>query len=414
VMLRGKTPEETGASRRLKLLMFAAAKVGKTRAALQMPRPYVIDSEHGTDHYGRLIQESQGAVYHTSVLGDAIAEVATLVSSRHSYRTIVIDSFTVLWEEALETAAEKVGTGHGRHYGAANIQAKRLFRLLAGADMNVVVTAHEKKLFDEEDSKTTKDGGKVVGTTFDGYRGLDYVFDLILSLHRTRGAINRTAKVEGTRLEAFPDLSGFPWTIEELLRRCGREGLLRDQEALLADSAMTGRLHSLLALARVGAETLEQILRKAGAPSIDAMTAEKSRRAAEWCIERALKLGVNPADIPPLPAAPEAAQASIGDPAGLTYRGEELPASHWDPDEVEAPEADATTAKDPKNGPPLAPEEIWGRVEDHVVTRPENLTGPRLYICSCGVTGKIRSITRHLKAVTGTAPAIAFDDVPGI
>lgn len=59
--LRGTTP--VAEEQRPKVFLFGEAGVGKTTAALQFPRPYVIDAEQGTstDQYVDLIVAGGGA-----------------------------------------------------------------------------------------------------------------------------------------------------------------------------------------------------------------------------------------------------------------------------------------------------------------------------------------------------------------
>ena len=144
-MLRGKQPKDI--PKRLKLLLYGPAGVGKTMAAIQLPKPYVIDCEKGTDHYGALIEKSGGAVFQTTVMAELILEVRSLVSEEHGYRTLVIDPITTVYQDLLDESEKKVGTQWGRHYGAANQQMKRLANLIMSLDMNVIVTAHAKPVY---------------------------------------------------------------------------------------------------------------------------------------------------------------------------------------------------------------------------------------------------------------------------
>lgn len=213
--LRGKKPVDR--PQRLKLLMSGPAGVGKTTAAIQMPNPYIIDTESGSVHYGDLIEESGGAVFESSTIDDVLVEVRALMTDKHPYKTLVIDPVTTLFNNAVDEGERAVGTEFGKHYAHANAKFKRLCNLLTAIDMNVVVTAHEKREYGED--------MKVVGMTYDGYKKLDYIFDLWLQLSRTRGHEDRTATVHKTRLDAFPDASEFPWSYSELIKRFPRKQL---------------------------------------------------------------------------------------------------------------------------------------------------------------------------------------------
>src|SRR5687767_6507172 len=191
--LRARQPEAV--NKRLKLFMFGPAGVGKTTAAIQFPNSYIIDCERGTENYDKLITESGSVVFQTTDMHEVIAEVKALLTERHDYRTLVIDPITTVYNDLLEKCELKVGTDFGRHYGEANKIMTPLANLIIALDMNVVVTAHSKKEYGET--------LRVLGHTFDGWRQLDYWFDLVIELGK-KGK-KRFAKVVKTRVDSFPD-----------------------------------------------------------------------------------------------------------------------------------------------------------------------------------------------------------------
>jgi hypothetical protein len=215
--LRGKKPETL--NRRLKMLLSGHAGVGKTIAAIQMPKPYIIDTESGSVHYGEMIEKSGGCVFQTGDVDDVIEEVRNLISEKHDYLTLVIDPVTTLYSDAVDRAEKQVGNEFGRHYQQAGKQFKRLCNLLTSPmlDMNVIVTAHEKNEYGDE--------MKVIGKTFDGFKKLDYIFDLWLQLSRDRSNAARTAFVAKTRLSEFPDMDEFAWSYEALAAKFGKNKL---------------------------------------------------------------------------------------------------------------------------------------------------------------------------------------------
>ena len=203
-MLRARKPEAV--NKRLKLFMYGPAGVGKTTAAIQFPNSYIIDCERGAENYARLITQSGSAVFQSNDIIEVIAEVKSLLTVKHDYRTLVIDPITTVYNDLLEKSELKVGSDFGRHYGAANKEMKRLANLILALDMNVVVTAHAKKEYG--------DNLKVLGHTFDGWRQLDYWFDLVIELGK-RGK-KRMAKVVKTRVDSFPDEEQFEWSYEAI------------------------------------------------------------------------------------------------------------------------------------------------------------------------------------------------------
>jgi GTPase SAR1 family protein len=61
--LKAKAPEVK--EKRLKMFVFGPAGVGKTTAAIQFPKSYIIDTEHGTDFYAESINKAGSVVFQT-------------------------------------------------------------------------------------------------------------------------------------------------------------------------------------------------------------------------------------------------------------------------------------------------------------------------------------------------------------
>ena len=218
--LRAKKPTKQDSHGRLKALFFGTAGVGKTTAAIQMPRPYVIDCERGTDHYGEVIARQDGAVLHASTMAEVIDEVRLLATTEHDYLTLVIDPFTLLYDQALEEGEAKVGAGFNKHFGYANTLAKRLYKLLVAVDMNVIAICHAKAQYDKKSNR--------IADTFDGWKRLDYLFDLVFEIQRhAKAGDKRVAVVRKTRIDVFPDGAQFVWSFDELERRLGKDVLDR-------------------------------------------------------------------------------------------------------------------------------------------------------------------------------------------
>src|SRR6266571_338101 len=107
-MLHARKPEAV--TKRLKLFMYGPAGVGKTTAAIQFPNSYVIDCERGAENYDQLITQSGSAVFQTNDINEVIAEVKSLLTVKHDYRTLVIDPITTVYNDLLEKSEMKVGS----------------------------------------------------------------------------------------------------------------------------------------------------------------------------------------------------------------------------------------------------------------------------------------------------------------
>lgn len=206
--------------------MSGTAGVGKTMAAIQMPRPYVIDTERGSVHYGDEIKKSGGVVFEANSMDEVIAEVRALCTEKHDFLTVVIDPITTVYHILGDEGERKVGTEYQKHYKQyADKFVRRLCNLLTTIDMNVIVTAHAKNKWGKVIDDKGKENQTIIGETFDGYEKLDYIFDLWLQISRKHNSTVRTATVRKTRFKEFPDLDTFDWSYAELLKRFGRDRL---------------------------------------------------------------------------------------------------------------------------------------------------------------------------------------------
>lgn len=282
--LKGVKPTTT--EKRLKALFFGEAGAGKTTAAISFPKPYLIDTEKGScnDQYVKIINDSGGAVFKTTSFDELLEEVSTLLTEKHDYKTLIIDPLTILYNDLLEKAEIKVGNEFGRHYGLANKEMKKLLNLLLRIDMNVIITCHAKNEYGEN--------LKVIGTTFDGYKKLDYLFDLVLQIQK-RGK-NRVAIIRKSRIEAFEDTEVFPFSYNEVAKRYGKDILEKDAKPQeLASSDQVLELKRLIELFHVPNETLDKWLDKANAISINDMPKDHAQKIIDHLAKQIKKENTN-------------------------------------------------------------------------------------------------------------------------
>ncbi len=247
--LKAKKP--TVEDQRLKALFYGNAGAGKTMAAIQFPRPYVIDTEGSCDkpQYVAAINNVNGAVLRTIDFDEMVNEVKELMTTKHEYKTLVIDSLTVLYNDLLDKAEKKVGTEFGRHYNEANKRMKQLLNLLFRIDMNVIITAHSKNEYGQNLA--------ILGQTFDCYKKLDYLFDLVFEI-QLRGEV-RTGVTRKSRIESFNNTKTFPFNYDEIAKMYGREVLERDSVAQeLATPEQVKELVRLIELIKVPEETTDK------------------------------------------------------------------------------------------------------------------------------------------------------------
>lgn len=270
--LRGKKPESL--QKRLKAFFYGSAGVGKTTAAIQFPKPYLIDTEKGAENkqYVNILESQGGSIFQTSDFDDMMIEIRSLLTEKHDYKTLIIDPLTVVYSNLLDNAEKKVGSEFGRHYSEANKHIKHMINMLLRLDMNVIITSHAKNEYGT--------GMALIGQTFDCYKKLDYLFDLVFEIQK-RGK-DRVGVVKKTRIETFLDNETFPFSYEEIAKRYGKEILEKESEVeVLATVEQVTELNRLIELLKIPEETIEKWLKKSDSEQLDEMKSDQIQKVIE-------------------------------------------------------------------------------------------------------------------------------------
>jgi AAA domain-containing protein len=272
VGLRGKKPESV--QKRLKAFFYGSAGVGKTTAAIQFPKPYLIDTERGAvnDQYVRHLETSEGSIFQTSDFDEMMIEIRSLLTEKHDFKTLIIDPLTIPYSNLLDKAEKKVGSEFGRHYSEANKHIKHMINMLLRLDMNVIITSHAKNEYGT--------GMTLLGQTFDCYKKLDYLFDVVFEIQK-RGK-DRVGVVKKTRVEAFLDNETFPFSYEEIAKRYGKDILEKSAEVeVLANQEQIKEINRLIDLLKIPEETTEKWLKKADSETFDEMKSDHIQKVID-------------------------------------------------------------------------------------------------------------------------------------
>jgi hypothetical protein len=195
-----------------------------------------------------------------------------LLTEKHEYKTLIIDPLTTIYNDLIDKSAKSRisdkdpdGTAFGGHYGAANKKIKILYNLLLRLDMNVIITSHAKN---EYGANLT-----IIGQTFDCYKKMDYMFDLILEIQK-RGK-DRVALVKGTRLDGFKEDETFPFSYDDMAERYGRDVLERECAPIqLASAEQIKEIKRLIELLHVPQDTVDKLLKKEEVEDFEYMSSE--------------------------------------------------------------------------------------------------------------------------------------------
>jgi len=274
--LRGVKPEKI--EKRLKALFYGDAGAGKTTACISFPKVYLIDTEKGSvnDQYVDAINENGGVVFQTTDFDELVEEIKSLLTEKHGYKTVVIDPLTTLYNDLLDKSEKLVGNEFGRHYSHSNKKMKQLLNLLLRLPMNVILTCHSKNEYGQNLA--------VLGKTYDGYKKLDFLFDLVFEVQK-RGK-DRVGIVKKSRVVSFADGETFPFSYDEIAKRYGRDIL--EQEAVpekIATPEQISELKRIIDLLKVPQGTVDKWLDKANSMSFEEMPMD----AIQKCIEHLKK-----------------------------------------------------------------------------------------------------------------------------
>jgi AAA domain-containing protein len=209
-----KTAQAT--DRRLKACFWGPFGCLKTRTALAFggqhdpPTLAVLDTEHGTDHYA---EEFNFLRVQITDFDAAVDAVSMLAIEPGAIRTLVVDSFSVLYVsclikwEAIFRKREPRGKGNysdyykfqPADYPVMHRDFEAFIRILLDTRMNVIVTCQEKPEYAEGEMM------KRIGVQPDAYKRLPYYFDTVIQVTGKPGAWQgQTAKDRTGRFSAEP------------------------------------------------------------------------------------------------------------------------------------------------------------------------------------------------------------------
>lgn len=296
MVLRGVKP--VAEEKRLKMLVYGPSGVGKTTAAIQFENAYILDCEKGTDFYSSTINKAGSAVFKTNNCDEIMDELKTLLTTKHPYKTLVIDpitqvynacqeKWTLIFEKYSKTTKEAEIQDFGpRFWGRVKSEMKTIDRLLAALDMNVIVLSHQKDIYGPGMTK--------LGVGPDAMKGAEYLFDLVFELRNVGG--KRMAVTVKERAEIgqpkFP--AEFEWSFQNFLKFYGEEVIRREAKPIaLATAEEAVQLRKLLEIVRIPEETVTSWLTKAQVDKFEDMRGDQIAGCIKYCEKKLADLKLN-------------------------------------------------------------------------------------------------------------------------
>lgn len=270
--LKAKKPEEVKLNKP-KFMISGESGVGKTFFALDFPKPYLIDVEQGAtrSQYQDKLKKS-GGVYFGKDEGSqdfklVLEEIKALATTKHEYKTLIIDSFSFLYLLEAAEAEEKGGSEFGRDKKEANKPTRQLIRLIEKLDMTVILICHSKGKWGRKGKEIFQDG-----TTFDGYDKLEYILDLWIEINKG----SKTFTIKKSRISTLPQDESMPLSYAKFAEVYGKEVIEKEPvPADLATEEQIKHLKDIIETLNIQPDLIDKWLKKADVEDISEMTKEQ-------------------------------------------------------------------------------------------------------------------------------------------
>lgn len=276
--LKGIKPEAVKPSKP-KFMISGRSGAGKTFFALNFERAYYIDTEVGAtrDQYIKKLAQNGGAYFGkeqgSQDFKAVIEEIKLLATTKHDYKTIVIDSFSKLYNTAAAVAEEEVGNDYGKDKKEANKPTRQLMRWIEKVDMTVILICHYKDKWERKGKEMFHIGG-----TFDGYDKLEFDLDLWCEIKKT--GKQRDFLVKKSRIDSFIEGNEYPLNYERFVDMYGKEAISSPtKQIVLATPEQVQKLKQRISLVKLDEDLIRKWLKAADAETFEEMTSEQVEKA---------------------------------------------------------------------------------------------------------------------------------------
>lgn len=268
---KGKTPEAVKSSKP-KFILSGKSGVGKTFYMLDFPKPFVIDCEGGAVEPQYVEKMKAVGAWHmgkedgSQDFKTVIDQLKELATTKHEYKTLIIDSFSKLYNLTAAIAEETVGSTYAADKKEAQKPTRQLQIWMDKLDMTIALVCHSK----DEWSK-----GQPTGvTTFDGWQKLEY--DLNLWIEMVLTGRQRSIIVRKSRLSGFVLGNSYPADYATFAKLYGKDILEKPQEqVILASKEQIAETKRLMEVFNISDEEQKKGLKKYEAEEYGELTADQ-------------------------------------------------------------------------------------------------------------------------------------------
>lgn len=283
--LKGVKPEVVKTAKP-KFMLSGKPGTGKSFFALNFPSPFYIDTEGGAtrkQYVEKLV--ASGGVYLGPSDGsqdfkEVIEQIRELATTKHPYKTLVIDSFSKIYNLECAAAEERVGSDFGKDKREANKPTRQMMRWLERLDMSVVLICHQKDKWERRERELV-----MAGSTFDGFPKLDYELDLWLET-KLAGS-KRYATVVKSRIEGFPVLTDIALDYPTFAKLYGEAVVEAPVTAItLASPEQVSEIARIVDLLKIPEDESDKWLAKFQAVEWDDLSKENATKLLEYLTKK--------------------------------------------------------------------------------------------------------------------------------
>jgi len=284
-MLKAIKPSVVRA-RKPHIMLSGEAGSGKTYFSLNWPAPYLIDTEFGAtrEQYVKKLSEAGGGYLGpeqgSQDFQEVIAQVRELATTKHSYKTLILDSFSKLYNIEAAAAEDRIGSDFGKDKREADKPTRKLLTWLERLPLNVILICHMRDKWERRERELI-----YAGQTYDGYKRLHY--DLDLWLQTKIIGHKRFATIAKSRIEAFPMLTDINLDFQTFQKLYGASVI--DEEVspiILATADQLSEIKRIVELLKIDEESLDKWLAKAQAVELDDLSKENATKFLEFLTKK--------------------------------------------------------------------------------------------------------------------------------
>lgn len=273
--LKGIKPEIVKA-RKPHIMLSGEPGTGKTYFSLNWPAPYFIDTESGAtrEQYVKRLNDA-GGVYFGPEQGaqdfkEVIEQVRELATTKHPYKTLVIDSFSKLYNIEAASAEDRIGSDFGKDKREADKPTRKLLSWLDRLPLNVILICHQKDKWERRERELI-----YAGSTYDGYKKLHYELDLWLQTKIV--GQKRYATIAKSRIDAFPAMTDINLDYDTFKKLYGASSI--DEVVVpivLAAPDQIAEIKRIVDLLKISEEDLDKWLAKAQAVELEDLSKDNA------------------------------------------------------------------------------------------------------------------------------------------